>query len=461
MNNDKSSDIKSTVDHQRKFFESNITLDISYRIKLLKRIKILLQKNESKLYDAIYLDFKKSEIETYMTELGSIYHEIDRACRNLKYWAKAKRVGTNILNFPAKSKIVPEPLGVCLVIGAWNYPYNVSILPLISAIAAGNTVVLKPSEVASNTSRIMATIFNDDQNITGISVVEGGVKETTSLLEQKFDKIFFTGSTSVGKIVYEKAAKNLTPVILELGGKSPAIFTPSCNLKMGVKRMVWAKFLNAGQTCIAPDYCIVHSSIKDQFLDLVKQEIQKANYATDHDNYVQIINKSNTERIVSFFKNADVYHGGDYNIDERHIAPSILNNVCFDDPIMESEIFGPILPVIEYSDIDKLFDELKKKPKPLAAYLFTSQTRDKKKFTKQLPFGGGGINEVIMQFTNPKLPFGGVGDSGIGSYHGKKGFIAFSHFKSIIDKPTFFELPLKYSPYSLKKFNIIKKLLKL
>ena len=436
-------------------------MDISYRIKLLKRIKILLQKNESKLYDAIYLDFKKSEIETYMTELGSIYHEIDRACRNLKYWSKPKRVGTNILNFPAKSKIVPEPLGVCLVIGAWNYPYNVSILPLISAIAAGNTVVLKPSEIASNTSRIMATIFNDDQNMTGVSVVEGGVKETTLLLEQKFDKIFFTGSTRVGKIVYEKAAKNLTPVILELGGKSPAIFTPSCNLKMGVKRMVWAKFLNAGQTCIAPDYCIVHSSIKDQFLYLVKQEIQKANYATDHDNYVQIINKSNTERIVSFFKNADVFYGGEYNIDERHIAPSILNNVSFDDPIMESEIFGPILPVIEYCDINELFNELKKKPKPLAAYLFTSQKRDKKKFIKELPFGGGGINEVIMQFTNPKLPFGGVGDSGFGSYHGKKGFIAFSHFKSIIDKPTFFELPLKYSPYSLKKFKIIKRLLKL
>ena len=461
MNNDKSSDIKSIVDHQRKFFRSKTTLDISYRIKILKRIKILLEKNESKLYDAIYQDFKKSEIETYMTELGSIYHEIDRACRNLKSWSKSKRVRTNILNFPAKSILVPQPLGLCLVIGSWNYPYNVSILPLISAVAAGNTVVLKPSEIACNTSSVMSTVFNDELDDPCISVIEGGVKETTLLLEQNFDKIFFTGSTKVGKIVYEKAAKNLTPVILELGGKSPAIFTPSCNLEVGVKRMVWAKFLNAGQTCIAPDYCVVHSSIKTQFLKLVKEEIIRAKYSIGNDNYVSIINKFNTERILDLLQNVEIYFGGNHNIDECYISPTIVNNVSFDHKIMDSEIFGPILPIIEYENLDIAFKEINKRPKPLAAYLFTSQKTDKNKFIKELPFGGGGINEVIMQFTNPKLPFGGVGESGFGSYHGKNGFKAFSHYKSIMDKPTFFELSLKYAPYSLKKFNIIKRLLKL
>ena len=461
MNNDKKIEIKSIVDNQRKFFRSRKTLDVSYRIKILKRIKILLQENESKLYDAIYQDFKKSEIETYMTELGSIYHEIDRACRCLKYWAKPKRVGTNILNFPAKSFLVPEPLGVCLVIGAWNYPYNVSILPLVSAIAAGNTVILKPSEIASHTSKAMAALFNDELNTEAICVIEGGVEQTSIILEQKFDKIFFTGSTRVGKIIYAKAAEKLTPVTLELGGKSPVIFTETADLKMGVKRMVWAKFLNAGQTCIAPDYCVVHHSIKEKFLNLLVAEIKQASYAIENDNYVQIINSNNTKRLIELIEGATVFYGGDYDLDKRIVSPSIITNVNFEDAIMESEIFGPLLPVIEYTDINELFVNLQSRPKPLAAYMFTSKKEIKKKFIKELSFGGGAINEVIMQFTNPKLPFGGVGESGFGNYHGKKGFSDFSHYKSIMDKPTFFELSLKYSPYSLRNFKWIKKLLRL
>ena len=461
MNNDKKIEIKSIVDNQRKFFGSRKTLDVSYRIKILKRIKILLQKNESKLYEAIYQDFKKSEMETYMTELGSIYHEIDRACRRLNYWAKPKRVGTNILNFPAKSFLVPEPLGVCLVIGAWNYPYNVSILPLVSAIAAGNTVILKPSEIASHTSKAMATLFNDELNTEAIFVIEGGVEQTGFILEQKFDKIFFTGSTRVGKIIYAKAAEKLTPVTLELGGKSPAIFTESADLKMGIKRMVWAKFLNAGQTCIAPDYCVVHRSIKEKFLTLLVAEIKQASYSIENDNYVQIINSDNTKRLIELIEGATVFYGGDYDLDNRIVPPTILNNVSFEDAIMESEIFGPLLPIIEYDEINDLFLKLQSRPKPLAAYMFTSKKEIKKKFTKELSFGGGAINEVIMQFTNPKLPFGGVGESGFGNYHGKKGFSDFSHYKSIMDKPTFFELSLKYSPYSLRNFKWIKKLLRL
>ena len=461
MNNDKKLDIKSIVDNQRNFFRSRKTLDVSYRIKILKHIKILLQENESKLYNAIYQDFKKSEIETYMTELGSIYHEIDRACRCLKYWAKPKRVGTNILNFPAKSFLAPEPLGVCLVIGAWNYPYNVSILPLVSAIAAGNTVVLKPSEIASHTSKAMAALFNDELNSEVICVIEGGVEQTSIILEQKFDKIFFTGSTRVGKIIYTKAAEKLTPVTLELGGKSPAIFTETADLKMGVKRMVWAKFLNAGQTCIAPDYCLVHHSIKEKFLKLLVAEIKQASYAIENDNYVQVINSDNTKRLIVLLENSTVFYGGDHDLDKRIISPTILNNVSFEDAIMESEIFGPLLPVIEYKDINDLFLKLQSRPKPLAAYMFTRKKEIKKKFMKELSFGGGAINEVIMQFTNPKLPFGGVGESGFGNYHGKKGFSDFSHYKSIMDKPTFFELSLKYSPYSLRNFKWIKKLLRL
>ena len=367
-----------------------------------------------------------------------------------------KKVKTNFLNFPGKSYIIPEPLGVTLIIGAWNYPYQLSISPAIAAIAAGNTVVLKPSEISVATSALLAKIINNIFDAEFFKVIEGGVQETTELLKQKFDKIFFTGSTTVGKIIYEAAAKNLTPVTLELGGKSPVIIDKTCNLKICVKRLVWAKFLNAGQTCIAPDYVCIDESIKVEFLKQLTQEIKASNFKIENNNYVQIINKKNMQRLVSLINPEKIYLGGTFSYEESTIEPTVLTNVSFNDKIMEDEIFGPILPIITYDNIDEIITQIKIKPKPLACYIFSNNTTFVKKIEKEISFGSGAINDAIMQISNENLPFGGVGNSGFGSYHGEYGFKAFSHYKSILKKSTLFEPSLKYFPLTNLKLKIIK-----
>jgi len=450
--------MKKVIEIQREFFNSNTTKSIDFRISQLKKFKKLLKENENAINNAIYKDFKKSSTENYTAEIGLIYHEINTSCKNLKKWGKRQKVKTNLLNMPAKSYIIPEPLGVTLIIGAWNYPYNILFVPMVAAISAGNTVVLKPSELSLNTSEVIAKIINENFEARFLKVVEGGIPETTELLNQKFDKIFFTGSSSVGKIVYQAAAKNLTPVTLELGGKSPAIFTEDCNLKIGVKRMIWAKFFNAGQTCIAPDYVLVHESQKEKFLQLAVSEINKAHYSFENDNYVQIINSKNTQRLIDLIDPTKIYYGGNFDLETRYIEPTLLTNVTFDDIVMLEEIFGPILPIISYTNLEDMIAKIKSLPKPLALYLFTNNKFIKNKILNEISFGGGAINDAVMHFSNSNMPFGGVGNSGTGSYHGKYGFDEFSHFKSILDKPTFFELPLKYSPYSTSKLNFIKKI---
>lgn len=450
---------QEVVDTQRQFFNTNSTKDISFRIKELKRLKSILKTNEHLLYKAIHQDFKKSEFETYVTELSIIYHEIDLALVKIKKWSKRKKASTGLTNLPGKSYIIPEPYGTVLVIGAWNYPYQLSLCPAIAAIAAGCTVVLKPSEVPAKTSELMATLINNNFDSKFFKVIEGSVEKTTSLLQIKFDKIFFTGSVPVGKIVYQAAAKHLTPVTLELGGKSPAIVTKEVHIDMTAKRLVWAKFLNAGQTCIAPDYVMVASSIKDQFLDAIKKHIEKASYSVENDNYTQIINQKNYDRLFDLIDKDKIYVGGDGDRNERIITPTVLHNIEFTDKVMQDEIFGPILPVLTYDSIDEAIEKIKRLSKPLSCYVFTKNSSIKNKILNEISFGGGAVNDAVMHFTEQTLPFGGVGNSGIGNYHGKYGFEAFSHYKSILQKPFWIEPNLKYAPYSSKKLKWLKRII--
>ena len=452
-------DYADIVQRQRDYFNTNETKSIDFRLKQLKKLQALLNKNEALFYEAIYADFKKSEFDTYGTEFSQIYDGLRNAIKNVAQWAKRKSVPTNIFNLPGKSFIVPEPLGVTLVIGAWNYPILLSFSPVISAMAAGNTMVLKPSEIPSNTSRVIAQLINSNFPSEYLVVLEGGVPETTEILRQHFDKIFFTGSTKVGKIVYEAAAKWMTPVTLELGGKSPAIVTSDTNLKQAAKRITWSKFLNAGQTCLAPDYVLVDEKIKDEFLDHVKAHLLKYDYSVQKDNYVQIINERNYHRLTALIDKTKLYYGGETDPGNRFIAPTILTNVTFDDKVMQEEVFGPILPVITYKDLKQMIAKLKSLPKPLSCYIFSDDKKVQDQVLNELSFGGGCINDTMMQFSNPNLPFGGVGASGMGNYHGEWGFAAFSHNKSIIDKPFWGETALKYPPYSNTKLNWIKRFL--
>ncbi|MBT3588542.1 MAG: aldehyde dehydrogenase [Flavobacteriaceae bacterium] len=445
------------VSKQRTFFYTHKTKAIHFRLAQLKKLEALLKSNEDLLCQAIYEDFKKSKFDTYVTELALLYQDLKEVKRNIRKWSKIKRVGTNMLNFPARSYIIPEPLGVCLVIGAWNYPYQLTLAPVIAAIAAGNTVVVKPSEMSPKTSALMAKLINENFDSGFLKVVEGGVPETTALLECKYDKIFFTGSPQVGKIIYQAAAKNLTPVTLELGGKSPAIITEDSNLKMSVKRMVWAKFINSGQTCIAPDYVLVHKSVEKKLLELLKLEIKKENFSIENGNYTQIINERNLNRLSAMFSSENVFVGGKIDTLNRIIEPTVLKDVKYSDNIMKEEIFGPILPVISYQNIDEVIEYVNDNPKPLACYVFTNNNQVKKKILNEISFGGGAVNDAIMHIANSKLPFGGVGNSGIGSYHGEAGFKSFSHYKSILDKSNLMELSLKYYPHSKRKLAWVQR----
>ncbi|HOT15719.1 MAG TPA: aldehyde dehydrogenase [Bacteroidales bacterium] len=451
-------DFKEVHLKQQGFFLTNQTKDVDYRKNQLKKLKELLKANEQKLFDAIYEDSGKSEFETYLTELSLLYHEISLFEKKLKSWSKPRRVWTDIANMPARSYIIPEPLGVTLVIGAWNYPYLLSLHPAACAIAAGNTVMLKPSELPSNTARVMTELINTNFPAELLHVVEGGVKETTELLELKFDKIFFTGSTNVGRIVYQAAAKHLTPVTLELGGKSPTFVFADCNLAMTAKRLVWAKFINAGQTCVAPDYVLVEKSIETKFLEALKLEIEK--YHADRkdigENYLRIINERNFDRLCRLIDPAKVYCGGYTDKAKRFIAPTVMNKVTFDDAVMQEEIFGPILPVIPFTNLDEAVKTVKDRPKPLSCYVYSKDKKRIKKILHEISFGGGAVNDSIMHLSNSNLPFGGVGASGMGSYHGKAGFDTFTHYKSIVDKPFWIEPNLKYPPYKKYKLKLIK-----
>ncbi|MFB0967596.1 MAG: aldehyde dehydrogenase family protein, partial [Cloacibacterium sp.] len=411
------------------------------------------------LYDAIYQDFGKSEFETFGTEISFVYKDIDYYLKNLKSFAKPKSVLTNIVNQMGSSKIVFEPLGNCLIIGAWNYPYQLTLTPVIAAIAAGNTCMIKPSELPENTMKAMAKLIKENFDAKFLYVLEGGVEETTAILKLRFDKIFFTGSPRVGKIVYKAAAEHLTPVTLELGGKSPAFVTEKADLQIAARRIVWGKFINAGQTCVAPDYLYVAEKIKAKFLKVLIEEIKKRNYTDNVDHYCKIINERNFDRLEKMIDREKVVFGGETNREKRYISPTVLDHVTCDDAVMQEEIFGPILPILTYKNLETAMQTVVEGEKPLSAYLFSNDTKEQELFTEKLSFGGGCINDTLMHLSNDRLPFGGVGNSGIGHYHGKFGFIAFSHQKAILKKSNYLEPELKYPPYSDAKLNILKKLL--
>ncbi|MCD9026800.1 aldehyde dehydrogenase family protein [Luteimonas sp. BDR2-5] len=447
--------MKHIIEAQRAFFNTNHTKPVEFRRAQLETLKSLIQRNETALEEAIDADYGKGRFNTFITELYVVYDEIDVALRQLPDWTRHRPVATDLLNSPGQSYIVPEPLGVSLVIGPWNYPYQLTLTPIVAAIAAGCTVVLKPSELTPHSSGLIARLLREAFDPRFLAVVEGGIPETTALLAEKFDVIFFTGSVPVGKIVYQAAAKHLTPVILELGGKSPAIVEADARLDVAVRRLVWAKFLNAGQTCIAPDYLCVHRSVERQVLDRIAEELARIGYDVASGNYARIVDRRNAARIVGLIEPDKVLLGGEHDVDARIIVPTVVR-ADWDDAVMQEEIFGPVLPVLVYDTIDDVVDRIKARPKPLALYLFTESEAIKDKVLTEVSFGGGCINDALMHVANGDLPFGGVGDSGTGSYHREAGFRAFSHFKSVLDRPFVDDPDLKYPPHTEEKLAMLK-----
>lgn len=443
---------QDVFDSQRTFFQDGGTKSIDFRIQQLKTLKRLLKENEKELIDAVYSDFQKPPFETFGTEIGLIIGEINYAIQQLPKWIKPKRVPTSLVNFPSQNFILKEPYGSVLIISPWNYPVQLSLLPLVGALAAGNTAIIKPSELTPNTSATIHKLLNQYFDETVVTTVLGGVEVSNELLELNFDYIFFTGSTRVGKIIMEKAARRLTPVTLELGGKSPCIVDETADLTVTAKRIVWGKFINAGQTCVAPDYLLVQESIKEELLGFLKSAVKEL-YGDDPSSspdYTRIVNQQHFDRLESLLHNGTTVTGGTSDAQTRFISPTILTDVTWQDNIMQEEIFGPILPVLSYSSLDDAIAQIRQTDRPLALYLFTSSSKVEKQILESLSFGGGAINDTIAQLGNHHLSFGGVGASGFGSYHGQASFNSFSHQKSIMKKNFLIDIPIRYAPYDGK-----------
>ena len=453
--------IEEIVKKEREYFKTGVTLSYKFRLNALKKLKEAIIRNEKEIMNALFLDLGKSATESYMCEVGMVLSELKYAIRHLKKWIKRDRVTTPLAQFPSKSFIVKEPLGVVLVMSPWNYPFMLAIDPLIGAIGAGNCVVVKPASYAKNTSLVIKKLLGECFDERYVSVVLGGREENSALLEQRFDYIFFTGSVSVGKFVAEKASKNLTPVTLELGGKSPCVIDKTANLKISARRLAFGKFLNVGQTCVAPDYLLIEKSIKEEFLKYFKAEIVKMFGAEPlkNESYGKIINEKHFNRICRLIDKDKVIFGGESDEKSQKIAPTILDNVTLDDACMKEEIFAPILPVITYEKVEEAINIISKFEKPLALYLFSTDKVTINKFLNTVPYGGGCVNDTIIHLATTKMGFGGVGYSGYGSYHGKRSFLLFSHEKSIVKKSPSIDLPIRYQPYSKLKDKLIRKFL--
>ena len=456
-------DILNIFNKQKEFFASNETNNIDFRINTLKKLKMIIKENEGAIMEALYKDLKKSEFEAFATEIGILYDELNLHIKKLKRWAKKEKRRTPIVHFPAKSYIYKEPYGVALIIGPFNYPFQLIISPLIGAISAGNCAIIKPSENSVNTALLLEKLINENFDERYIKVVNplGGKDTVSYLLDLKFDYIFFTGSIRVGKIIAEKAAKNLIPITLELGGKSPCIVDETANLDLAAKRIVWGKFLNAGQTCVAPDYILIEKSIKDYFLMSLKSEIisQFGSNIKSSPDFPRLINRTSLDRIKTYLNDGDIYFGGNFDDEDLYMEPTILTNIKNQSTIMEDEIFGPILPIIEYSSIDDAINYIHSKEKPLALYYFSENKNNINKVLSNVSSGGATINDTIIHVASSNLPFGGVGLSGVGDYHGKASFDTFSHNKSVIKRGTFLELPFRFAPYK-NKLSLLKKLMK-
>ncbi|MEW4219789.1 aldehyde dehydrogenase [Rossellomorea marisflavi] len=423
---------------QRTYFRTGETKSVAFRINTLNTLKSLVQKHEQDILDAVKQDLNKSELEAKRAEVGLVIGEIDFMVENLEEWAVTKEVPTPASHEGVKSFIQPEPYGSALVIAPWNYPFQLAVTPLVGAIAGGNTAVLKPSELTPKTSALLSTLINDNFPEEYLHVVEGEVETSTALLKEDFDYIFFTGSTGVGKIVAEAAAKHLTPTTLELGGKSPTIVHEDANLDEAAQRIARGKFANAGQTCVAPDYLLVHSSVKDELMSKFK-EVITASYGeniVENPNFGHVVSERHFDRLVGFLDNGSIVTGGKHDRNNLIIEPTILDNISWDDSVMQDEIFGPILPVMTYDSLDEIIEPIVKRPKPLALYLFSDDEAVQDEILSTISFGGGSINDTINHMTSHYLPFGGVGDSGMGAYHGKASFDTFTHFKSVLKRST-------------------------
>lgn len=438
--------LKEIIRLQREYYNSGATLSISYRKQQLQKLYDAVKRSEAEITEALIRDFAKPPIETFLTEIGFLLTEIRHTLKSIGRWAKPERVPNTLTHIGSKGYIVPEPYGVTLIIAPWNYPFQLAFAPLIGAIAAGNCAIIKPSELTPHTSALIARICKETFPEHYIAAVEGGVEASTALLEQPFDLIFFTGSTSVGKIVAEAAAKHLTPTVLELGGKSPTIVHYDAKLEMAAKRIVFGKYLNAGQTCVAPDYILVHRSIKNNLMEALKRQIEElyGDVIADSRNYPAVINDRHFSRLTALMANSCIAVGGRTDAARRIIEPTVLTDVGWDDPVMLDEIFGPILPLLEYDDLEEVIRKINARPKPLALYLFTESRQVQDTVVGRIPFGGGCMNDTIMHLATPYLPFGGVGPSGTGAYHGKFSFDAFSHRKGVLVQTTLFDLKMRY-----------------
>ncbi|BDB01027.1 aldehyde dehydrogenase [Clostridium botulinum] len=453
--------IRDMLKKQKSFFDKGYTKDINFRIEALKKLKHNIKINENNIFKALKIDLNKSEFETFITEIGIVYDEINGAIKNMKKWSKPKKVKTPITNFLASSYIYNEPYGVALIMSPWNYPFQLIMAPLVGAISAGNCVLLKPSELAVETEKIIVKIIKDTFSDEYIGVITGGIEESTALLKEKFDYIFYTGGINVGKIVMRAAAEHLTPITLELGGKSPCIVDKDANIDLAARRIAWGKFLNAGQTCVAPDYLVVHRNIKEKLISSIEDYIVEffGENTFESEDYPRIINERHFKRLEGYLKEGKIVSGGNTDINNLYIEPTIIEGINFENRIMEEEIFGPIFPVIEFEDIDKVIDIVKNNPKPLALYYF-SENKEKQEFIiKNISFGGGCINDTIIHLSTSTLPFGGVGSSGIGGYHGRASFDTFSHKKSILKKSNLIDVKIRYAPFK-GKINLAKRLFK-
>lgn len=454
--------ILNILQHQRKFFETNATKQYDYRLAQLKKLEAVVVKYEAEIFAALYTDLKKSAEECWLTENGFFLSELKGTIKKLAGWMKPQKVGTNLINFPAKSIIIPEPLGVVLIISPWNYPFQLLFAPLIGAIAAGNCVVLKGSEFAPATNTVMKKMITEtfDENYILYTDGDGATVIGEMMDHFIFDHIFYTGSTAVGKIIYQNAAKNLVPVTLELGGKSPCVVEEECDVKVAARRIVFAKFTNAGQTCVAPDYVLVHTTQKNALIEELKNSLEiffKGDAANSYD-FGKIINEKQFDRLIKYFADGKIIQGGKSNRENLFIEPTIIDEINLDGGIMQDEIFGPILPLISFTKMEDALAIIAKHKNPLAFYVFTNNVVKEKEWLQAVAFGGGCVNNAIVHLANEKLPFGGRGNSGTGQYHGLYSFNTFSHRKSVLKSPTWLDPAIKYPPY-FGKLKIFKKVM--
>ncbi len=455
-------DIRAKISRLRSFYETGVTRDPRFRITMLKKLGAAIRSAEEDIMVALHDDLRKSEFESYASEIGILYPEIKHAAANLRNWARPEKVPTPIIHFLSRSVIYREPYGIALIMSPWNYPFYLTIGPLIASMAAGNCALIKPSELSPATSGLIEKLVTDTFDPSYIAVAQGGVETATAVLAEKFDFIFYTGSTAIGRVVMTAAAKHLTPVALELGGKSPAIVEADARLDYAAKRIAWGKFFNAGQTCLAPDYLMVHRSARDEFIGLFIKTIREF-FGDDprrSPDYARIINERHFARVVSLMSDGDIIHGGGTSPGERYIEPTLIANVRPEHRVMQEEIFGPLFPVLEYDSIDEAVAFVNSMPRPLAMYYFTGRPRRARGLFARVHSGGACVNDTVSHVGSHHLPFGGIGESGMGAYHGRYGFDTFTHRRGVLVRSNLIDMPLRYPPYG-NKVSLLKKLFRL